>query len=534
MFSERPFVTVCFAAWLVLHASPSTAQQDDVFDSLRAFHSALFGRYGDEGPLAASALDRLEASLDARERSQIAGEEALRRAGSEPAELARFYAQQGRFDEATRALEAAIAVAPDRSAPRVFYGLLQEAMGRRAQAADAFAAASQTDRTDPVAAYLAASRLPSAAPEQLQLTAAVLAAAASEPGARGPAPLMQLALIPDSASRTPVFAPAGYAEGFALFSSRRFREAMAQFRTALDTDPLLGDRAGLNAQVRAGAAAMRENRTAAAIRHLEAAVAALAASSEAHRLLGLAYRAGGRPQDGIRHLRTAVRLAPHDERAGVALSAMLTEAGNLADAEHVLRRTIEAVPASGVARWALAVVYDLQNRGLDALTTLEELVALPIVAGKAAVHWRIAQLAHRHQKHERVIAALARRALLLPNEPDAHKDLGSALLRIGRADEALTEFLMALFLGGEDAATVSAIGRIHLAAERFDAAERTLRRAVALNPADRHARYALGNTLMRMGKTSEGMQHLTEFDRLRSSALDDQRRQFEDPAPAVP
>ena len=132
---------------------------------------------------------------------------------------------------------------------------------------------------------------------------------------------MRLELIPDSASRTPVFAPAHYAEGFALLNSRRFREAMEQFRTALGTDPLLSDRARLNPDVRAGAAAMRENRTAAAIQHLEAAVAALTESSEAHRLLGLAYRAGARPQDGIRHLRNAVRLAPHDERAGVALGA---------------------------------------------------------------------------------------------------------------------------------------------------------------------------------------------------------------------
>jgi len=412
MLSKRPFIGVFFAVSLVLHASLATAQKDDFFDSLIAFHSALFGRYGDEGSRAALALERLAASLDAREQSQIA-------------------------------------------------------------------------------------------------------------------------VIPDSASRTPVFAPAHYAEGFTLLSSRRFREALEQFRVALGTDPLLTDQARLNPDVRAGAAAMRENRPAAAIQHLEAAVAALAESSEAHRLLGLAYRAGARQPDSIRHLRHAVRLAPHDERAGVALGTMLTEAGNLSDAEHVLRQTIEAVPASAVARWALAVVYDLQNRGVDALSTLEEVVALPIVAGKAAVHWRIAQLANRHQQYEQVIAALAQRARLLPNEPEAHRDLGAVFLRLGRDDEALTEFLMALSLGGEDAATVSAIGRIHLDAERFDDAERSLRRAVALSPANPQARYALGNMLIRMGKTAEGMQHLKESDRLRSSARDDQLRQFEDPSPST-
>ena len=410
---RRPFISVCLVVWLVLHASLATAQKADFFDSLINFHSALFGRYGDEGPLAASALDRLAASVDTLAQSPVAE------------------------------------------------------------------------------------------------------------------------LIPDSASRTPVFAPAHYAEGFALLNSHRFGEAMDQFRTALGTDPLLTDPARLNPDVRAGAAAMRENRTAAAIQHFEASVAALAESSEAHRLLGLAYRAGARPQDAFRHLRDAVRLAPHDERAGIALGTLLTEAGNLSDAEQVLRQTIEAVPTSGVARWALALVYDLQNRGVDAISTLEEVVALPIVAGKAAIHWRVAQLANRHQQYEQVIAALAQRARLLPNEPVAHKDLGLAFLRIGRDDEALTELLMALSLGGADAATLSAIGRIHLAAERLDDAERILRRAVVLNPADAQARYALGNTLIRMGKTAEGMQHLKEFDRLRSSAHDDLRRQFEDPSPST-
>jgi tetratricopeptide (TPR) repeat protein len=533
MCSKPRFISACFALWLVLHASPSTAQKDDFFDSLRAFHSALFGQYGDEGPLAASALDRIATILDAFAQSQVTDEEAIRRTGSEPVELARFYAQQGRFDEATRAIATAIAAAPDRSAPRVFLGLLQEAMGRPAEAADTFAAASRIDKTDPIAAYLAASRLSSDAPEQLQLAAKVLAAATREAGAPESASFIRLELIPDSASRTPVFAPAPYAEGFALLRNRRFREAVKQFRTALATDPLLSDRAHLNTEVRAGISAMRENRTASAIQHLEAAVAMLPESSEAHRLLGLAYRAAARQEDGIRLLRDAVRLAPRDERAGVALGAALTETRNLTGAERVLRQTIAAVPASGVARWSLAVVYDLQNRGREALSTLEEVVTLPIVAGKAAVYFRIAQLANRHQQYEQVIVALALRAQLLPNEPEAHKDLGAAFLRIGRADEALTEFLMALFLGGEDAATVSAIGGIHLAAERFDAAERTLRRAVELNPANAQARYALGNTLIRMGKTSEGMQHLREFERLRSTARDDQRRQFEDRSPSA-
>ena len=519
-------------AFLVLLPFPAAAQKESFRDAFIDFHSALAGSYGDEGAEAAAALGRLEGSLTAWERAQLKTEGELKaRPGITPAELALFYADEGRFDDATNAMAAAISREPTRASLYIFHGLLQEAAGRHTDASAAFATAGATTPTDPVALYLAATRNRDAAPpEQLHPLVTLLIAAVERRTAPGQkAPFVQFQLIKDSSSRVPVFAPAAYADGFELFTNGRWRDALTRLRTALAQDPLLTDPASRHQQALAGITALREKRGAAAVEQLEAAVKALPNSAEAHRALGVTYRALARLPESISHLEAAMRLTPRDERTRVTLGATLAEAGELADAERVLRETVGMLPASGSARWALADVYERLNRGLDAIATLEEAAMLTVVAGKSALYWRIAQLAHRHQDFERVVTALSRRVRLLPNEAYAHKDLGLAYARIGRDDEALIELLMTTVLGVEDAETLTAIGQIHLNADRFDAAEAALRRVVKLDPAYSQARYALGTTLLRIGKSAEGKQQLDEFQRLRTAALDEQRRKFETP-----
>jgi tetratricopeptide (TPR) repeat protein len=519
-------IVAVYVALLVLPV-PAAAQKDSFVDSFIAFHSALAGAYGDEGAAVTAALERMTSSLEVWEQTQVQAEAALKqRAGITPGELALFYAENVRFEEAHRAAAAAIAAEPARGSLQTFRGLLLEAAGHRPDAAATFAAAARSDPRDPVAIYLAASRMsPESSPEERQvLSAALMTAAGSWPQR---APFLQFELINDFLSKVPVFSPAAYEDGFALFASGRFRDAIARFKAAAAADPLVVDSAARNAQVQAGVAALRGKQGPQALQQLQAAAKAMPDSSEAHRVLGVAYRATARLDDSIRHLENAVRLAPRDERARVTLGATLAEAGKLPDAERVLRQTVTMLPKSGEARWALARVYERQNRGLEAIATLEEAALLTVVAGKAALYWRIAELAHRHQDYERVVTALSHRARLLPNEGHAHKDLGLAFGRLGRSDEALIELLMATLLGVEDAETLVAIGQIHLGADRFDAAERALRAAVALDPKSAQARYVLGMTLTRVGRTAEAKEHLDEFRRLRAAALSEQQREFE-------
>lgn len=520
---------ILLLTWLIWPGQ-AAAQKDAFLDAFVEFHGALSGSYGDEGIQVASALATMEASLDGWRQTQRQHEAALHaRPDMTPAELALFYGDHGRFMEASRTIAQAIAAEPARAPLYLVQGFLFEAAGQRGEADVAFAEAARLAPSDTLAAYLAASRLPESEPREdlAPFIETLMAAADRGTAAAQHRPFLDFRPIRDESARTPVFSPALYAEGFAHFAAGRFSDAVEQFTRAAARDPLLVDPAPRHPRAAQGVAELRERRGDPAIEHLRAVVAALPKSSEAHRLLAIAYRAVGRLPDSIRHLTEAVALAPSDERTRVTLGSTLAEAGMLPDAERVLRQTIDETPDSGTARWELAGVYERLGNGLDAIVALEEAARLTVVAGKAALYWRIAELSHRHQDFERVARALYHRAKLLPNEPHAHKDLGLAFSRLGRGDDALIELLMTTILGVEDAETLTTIGQIHLAEERLAAAESALRKAVAIDAENAQSRYALGRTLLRSGRAEEAKQHLDAFQRLRDAVLEEQRRQFQ-------
>jgi tetratricopeptide (TPR) repeat protein len=534
--ASRLLLTAAVA--LLIGPAEASAQKDAFLDAFVEFHSVLAGSFGDEGARAAPALATMQVSLDGWRQTQREGEAALEaRPGVTPAEIALFYAGHGRFVEAAGTMEQAITAEPGRAPLYVVQGFLLEAAGQRDDANAAFAAAARIAPSDALAAYLAASRRPDSTTRQDlgPFVESLMAAAGRGTAALEQRPFLEFRLIRDASARTPVFSPALYAEGFAHFAASRFSDTVEHFRRAATRDPFLVDPAPRHPRAVQGVAELRNRRGDPAIEHLQAVVAALPKSSEAHRLLAIAYRAVGRLPDSIRHLTEAVALAPTDERTRVALGSTLAEAGLLPDAERVLRETIDQTPASGDARWVLAGVYERLGDGLEAIAVLEEAAGLTVIAGKAALYWRIAELAHRHQDFERVALALYHRAKLLPNEPHAHKDLGLAYSRLGRSDEALIELLMTTMLGVEDAETLTTIGQIHLAEERLTPAESALRKAVAIEPENPQSQYALGMTLVRSGRAEEARQHLEAFQRLRDAALEEQRRQFqEDISDGVP
>ena len=533
--ARRSVIAAWAVALLFTFSVRATAQKSAFVDAFVDFHSALPGIYGDEGPQVVAALDRMTSSLDAWERANRDAEAALRaRASTTPADIAVLYADEQRLNDAIDAMRLAIAAEPRRAPYYVFQGLLHQAAGHPMEAGAAFNAAHTLEPTDPIAAYLAAAHLADVGGgdetrNDIKPLVATLMAAAERGRLPRPSPFAQFALVDDLSATTPMFSPPAYADGFASMAAGRFREALERFRAAVAGDPLVTDPAGRTPRVLAGISALRNSRGAEAIDHLEAAAAALPTSSEAHRVLGVAYRAVGRLPESIVQFQAAVRLAPRVARARLALGSTLMEAGRLDDAVRALRETIEILPASGDARWALADVYERLDRGTDAVASLEAAAALTVMAGKAHLYWRIAQLAHGYWRDfPRVIAMVSRRTWLVLNEPHAHKDLGMAYDRAGRADEALTELLMATLLGLEDGEMLGAMGQIHLAAGRLDMAEAALRRAVTLAPDLPQARYALGSTLRRLGRIEEATEQFDAYRRLQAAAFEAQRRAFEE------
>jgi tetratricopeptide (TPR) repeat protein len=408
--------------------------------------------------------------------------------------------------------------------------VLLAAAGRDADSLASFQRAWALDPDDPVNAYLLAARLSAdraSEPPERQLAALLAAYAPPAGGSAARAPFVQVTLIADGDSVEPRFSRPDYADGFAAVASGRYEEAIVLFRAAIAHDPLVADRVARSGRAALGVAALRQDRVADAVSHLEAAVAAAPSSSEAHRLLGVAHALAGSVDASSKWLSESIRLSPADERARVALARVLIGAGRVEEAERALLDTIRLLPAAGRARWALADLYENTGRGIDALEQLEQAAALTVVAGKAGLLWRIANLAHQLHDQERLVSALARRIPLMPNDPFTHRSLGLAYHHVGRDVEALVELLVASRLGLEDAQTLTVMGQIHLAAGRLAPAEAALRRAVTMAPDSDTAHYVLARTLLRLGQADAARQHLDEFRRLQEKLLEQQRQKYE-------
>lgn len=536
------------ALLVVLAPVDASAQRQSFVEQITALRWQLFGPYGDEGPRILEVLDQLPATLAAwdsdladqsRSLAQIPTGSPERLADGRMAFAGRL-ARRGRYDEALQQVDAALVNAPAQGILYRFRGRLLEATGHGDEARTAYRRAWELDRHDALSAYLTLTVGPrevvetdpqvgpSAAPD------APILATLFDPQRRlvaltgsGPGPISELNAVPDAASATPLLAPAAYADAFQSIAGGHFREALARFRTAAARDPLIVDTTSRTEPMASGIARLRAGRMADAIAPLEAAAAMFPRSSEVHRILGTAYNAIGSDDKALDHLQRAVQLEPGDERARLALGRSLRDAGRLAEAANSLRETIAVLPRSAEARWMLAKVLEKTGQPIEAARLFNVVRFAPVLAGRGVLLWQVAASFDLHQDFDTVMSLLTDRARLRPNDPVVHKELGLVLSRLGRRSEAIVELAMADVLGGGDAETLTALGQAHLAAGRTADAEAALRRAIAIQADYQPARYALGRTLLRLGRASEAREQLEAFERIRASAMADQRRTFE-------
>ena len=246
-------------------------------------------------------------------------------------------------------------------------------------------------------------------------------------------------LVPESAGVDPFFAPAVYAEGFTLLQQGNYEKALAAFRGALGRDPLTAGPGVESGALQRGAAAFRDGAVETATEHLKVALELSPESAEAHRLLGSVYVADARYDEGIRELETAVRVRPSDERARLALAAAFTKPERYPAAVRTLQQAITALPASGRARYELGLVYRRQGLYAEALAAFDEALTFKPLIGLNTLYKTMGFLRRARQDVDGAIEIFARRIDLVPNDADAHQELGVAYFRQGRHDEALVE-----------------------------------------------------------------------------------------------
>jgi tetratricopeptide (TPR) repeat protein len=517
------------ATWCAMPAVASAQAADAFGRALVTFTQAQQGTFGDEGPQLLAALETLDRALAAwdselLQKEQRVAEEVEKRA---PEAISRTrvslglgYLRRGRIPDAAAQFEAAIVPGGDQRAG-LLLGLASELAGRPLEAALAFQAAWLREPRDLTAAYRAWQHRARLDPGDVtRLRDAFVAASSGDPAPRA-SPIPPLAPVADAG---PALLPlAAYAEGYRLLARHEHAQALAHFRAAVRLDSITAPGAP-DVRLREGTAALRAGRVLDAIRLLDAAVQGGAASADALRVLALAEAIGDQYESSAAHLEAAVRRAPLDERARVALARVLVLAGRTEEAARVLHETVAAIPASGAAQWWLSTVYSSLNRGVEARQALESPPAGLALTGRRDVLAALSRLLESEGDFAGAVVPLLKSMAIAPNDPLAHLALARAYKYLDRADDVLVEYVMALALDPGQAAALVGIGQAHLAAGRLPEAIAALERGVALMPSDAEGRYALATALRRAGRHDDADVHLAEYGRLQSAATRDRQR----------
>lgn len=254
-----------------------------------------------------------------------------------------------------------------------------------------------------------------------------------------------------------------------------------------------------------------------------------AGSASAQHLLGLIECRAGRMDSGVVWLRRASEAEPGNIGFRVMLMRALVDSGRASEALALPVPDSAAGPAELALLHARAEAADAAKQPAVAEQAWRSIVAARPGDWRALSNLGNALAAQ--DRWDEAGDALGRAATLNPAEPAIRQNAGSALLlanrfaeavdhfsavaasdpkdtenrillaralaRLKRFDEAIAEFEVAKAQAGETAAIQLGLGRCFLGQMRLDEAEAALRRALAIDPADRAIIHQLGVVLER-------------------------------------
>jgi Flp pilus assembly protein TadD len=217
----------------------------------------------------------------------------------------------------------------------------------------------------------------------------------------------------------------------------------------------------------------------------------------------LAMVQGGRMADAVAALEKLAEGEPANARIwklkGVAHAAL----GQMEFADHAFERACRLAPTlADACFYRLRSLY-LLNRFEAALEWFGHVERDPRAERLRALcldalgRWKEAE------------ASYQRAVRLAASGEDARIDYGMALVRQGKAEEALPLLRAAARHGSQTARAHAELGRALLQLDRLPEARTALESAVALDGTNATARLALGRVLQRLGLQEEAAKHLT-------------------------
>jgi tetratricopeptide (TPR) repeat protein len=180
-----------------------------------------------------------------------------------------------------------------------------------------------------------------------------------------------------------------------------------------------------------------------AVEELQHAVTLQPNFDDALRLLGTVLARQGRIDDATAEIQKAIALRPGYWDHYSALGQVLLQAGRFAEAAGAFRKVTELQPDNAFGYQQLGTVQQTLGDDEGALANYERALKL---RPTAQAYSNIGAFWHRKREYARAVEAYSRALALRPNSAATHRNLGDALLRLGRTGDARTEYREAVRL----------------------------------------------------------------------------------------
>jgi tetratricopeptide (TPR) repeat protein len=219
-------------------------------------------------------------------------------------------------------------------------------------------------------------------------------------------------------------------------------DARREFEQVLEVFPAL-------AQKGLGEVAIRERRFGDAARHFDLALQRVPTATSLHYSLAMAYRGLGRAADARSHLETrgpgTIRVGDpivdglqslvRGERGLVVLGRRAYEAGQYKEAAEAFAKAVDAAPASATPQVNLGLAHLQLGNTVEAARAFQ--AALRLDPANAVAHASWGRLLAREQKDAEAVVHLQAALEQSPDDASVARQLVGALVRLGRADDAI-------------------------------------------------------------------------------------------------
>ena len=229
---------------------------------------------------------------------------------------------------------------------------------------------------------------------------------------------------------------------------------------------------------------------------------------------GVVHHRAGRLADAETAYRQVLDAEPNDVNALHLLGLIIRQTGRLPDGLALIHRALQLQPTFVEARGNLANILRHAGRSAEAVAQGKLVVALEPGWAEA---WRDLGAALRVRSpadQSGAVAALHRAVRLAPDVADAHHDVGLALGRAGRLDDAIDSHRRAIALKADLLPAHMNLGNALLDRGDWVEARRSLQRALALAPDSPECWYNIGNLHHTAGDLTAALQAVVRSARL--------------------